>query len=128
MNVMNKGQERQFGFFIALALLLWGLWRLFVGAGAAWSWIAAAAGLAAIAALCPHCWTPVLRVWLPLAHLLGWINTRIILGAVFFILVTPMGQLLRLFGHDPLRLRDGGKGAWVERGKDWPPASFKDPF
>ena len=126
---MNKGQEKQFGFFIALILLAPGLWRLLAGGTHAWAWIAAAIGLATLTALFPRCWTPVLRVWLPIAHLLGWINTRIILGAVFFILMMPMGWLLRMFGHDPLHLRGKqGQSYWVERGEDWSPASFKDPF
>ena len=126
---MNKGQEKQFGFFIAVVLLVLGLWQLFMGSVHAWAWIAAAVALTAITALFPRCWTPVLRVWLPIAHLLGWINTRLILGAVFFVLIMPVGWLLRILGHDPLHLRGKqGQTYWESRGKDWPPASFKDPF
>jgi hypothetical protein len=33
---------------------------------------------------------------------LGWINTRIILGLVFFFLFAPVALLFRLFGKDPL--------------------------
>jgi hypothetical protein len=34
---------------------------------------------------------------------LGWINTRVILGVVFYGLFTPVGLLMRLRGKDPMR-------------------------
>jgi hypothetical protein len=37
-----------------------------------------------------------------LGTVLGWINTRIILGAVFFLVVTPIGAVRRLLGKDPM--------------------------
>jgi hypothetical protein len=71
----------------------------------------------------------LLRVWMPVAGVLGWINTRILLGAVFFVVLLPMALVLRIVGHDPLRIRtEGDEPTWVKRGTDWPPASFKDQF
>src|SRR5262249_1580609 len=46
--------------------------------------------------------TQVHRVWMKIGHVLGWINTRILLGVVFFGLITPMGVVMRLFGKDPM--------------------------
>ena len=43
--------------------------------------------------------------WMALGHALGWINSRILLSIVFYGLVTPMGFVMRLFGHDPMRRR-----------------------
>ena len=40
-----------------------------------------------------------------LGEALGWINTRIILGLVYYGLVTPMGVMMRLLGRDPMRRR-----------------------
>jgi hypothetical protein len=37
-----------------------------------------------------------------LGHILGWINTRIILGFVFYLIVTPIGFIRRLLGKDPM--------------------------
>jgi len=34
---------------------------------------------------------------------LGWLNTRIILGVLFYALFTPMGLFMRLRGKDPMR-------------------------
>ncbi|WP_026375072.1 SxtJ family membrane protein [Aestuariibacter salexigens] len=38
------------------------------------------------------------RAWMAIALVLGWINTRIILAAVFFLLITPFGLLARAVG------------------------------
>ena len=46
--------------------------------------------------------SPVYRVWMAIGYVLGWINTRIILGVVFFLLFTPMGLIMRLLGKDPM--------------------------
>jgi len=35
-------------------------------------------------------------------HALGWINTRIILGILFFVLFSPIGITMKLFGKDPM--------------------------
>jgi hypothetical protein len=51
-------------------------------------------------------WSPVLRplyvAWMRFAFALGWLNTRILLGIVFFFILTPLGTFLRLKGKDLL--------------------------
>ena len=42
-------------------------------------------------------------VWMFVGHVVGWIDTRIILGVVFYGLITPMGLIMRLFGWDSMR-------------------------
>jgi hypothetical protein len=34
---------------------------------------------------------------------LGWVNTRLVLGLMFYLVFTPMGVIMRLFGRDPLK-------------------------
>jgi hypothetical protein len=38
-----------------------------------------------------------------LGAVLGWVNTRVILGLIFFGLITPMGLAFRLAGRDPMQ-------------------------
>ena len=59
---------------------------------------------------------PVERVWMRFALLLGHVNTRIILTALFYVLLTPIGFVLRLF-RDPLdrSLKDGRTSFWIRR-------------
>ena len=42
------------------------------------------------------------RVWMALGQALGWVNTRLVLGLIFFGLVTPMALVFRLTGRDPM--------------------------
>ena len=126
---MYADQARPFGVFSAAILCAVGLWGLFVGGAHAWYWIAAAIAAAVVTTLYPRVWLPVLRIWMPVAHVLGWINTRLLLGVVFFIMIVPMSILVRLFRHDPLRLRGRrGESEWIRRDKELTPASFKEPF
>lgn len=43
--------------------------------------------------------------WMLMAEALGHINTRLILGIVFYLLITPMGLMARLMGKDILKLK-----------------------
>jgi hypothetical protein len=46
---------------------------------------------------------PLYRTWIKFGDTLGWINSRIILGAVFYLLIMPMGLVLRLLGKGRIR-------------------------
>ena len=48
----------------------------------------------------------VLFLWFKMAELLGWFNSRVLLSLVYFIFLTPLAVAFRLFGNDPLRLRN----------------------
>lgn len=66
-----------------------------------WPWIAAAV-FAAAGLIHPKILTPIFRVWHRIGHVLGWINTRIILGLVFFVIFFPVALILRIAHKDPM--------------------------
>ena len=43
------------------------------------------------------------RPWMKFADIAGWINTRIIMVVLFYLLILPIGLIMRLFGYDPMR-------------------------
>ena len=45
------------------------------------------------------------KFWMKLGVVLGWVNSRIILGTVFIIVLIPISVVMRLFGYDPLRTK-----------------------
>ena len=51
----------------------------------------------------------VIKGWFKLGHILGWINTRILLSVVFFIFLLPMAWLYRLTRKNPLQLKNKGQ-------------------
>ncbi len=76
----------------------------------AWPW-GLAAVLAASALGAPTLLAPVYRAWMAVGSALGWVNTRILLGAVFFLVVTPLGAVMRMTGRDPLSREFEPRGA-----------------
>lgn len=55
--------------------------------------------IAALALAWPAALRPVYVAWNALGRVLGWVNLRLLLGAVFFVLIWPMGAARRLLGH-----------------------------
>ena len=54
------------------------------------------------------------RAWMKLGHILGWVNSRIILGLVFFIVLQPIALIMRILGHDPLRTKKFSQKSYRE--------------
>tara|TARA_B100000287_G_scaffold423810_1_gene467579 strand:- start:430 stop:840 length:411 start_codon:yes stop_codon:yes gene_type:complete len=48
---------------------------------------------------------PIYLIWMTFAVVLGWIMTKIILSVVFYIIITPISFITRLFGEDFLSLK-----------------------
>ena len=54
--------------------------------------------------------------WMKLAHALGWVNSRILLGGMFYLVMTPIGWIVRVTGGDPLnRRRAPQESYWIPR-------------
>jgi hypothetical protein len=77
---------------------------------------AAAAGLLVLGLVLPEALRPIDKAWMALAMVLAWINTRIILTVLFFIVFTPAGLVMSVF-RDPLnrKFRDGQSTYWLRR-------------
>ncbi len=43
------------------------------------------------------------KLWMKLGHTLGWINSHIILGIIFIIVLQPIAFIMHFFDYDPLR-------------------------
>jgi hypothetical protein len=63
------------------------------------------AALVLLGALRPKSLVVPNRLWMGMAEAMGFVMTRVILGVVFFLFVTPIGLVRRLFGGDPLGRR-----------------------
>jgi hypothetical protein len=101
---LDKKHLREFGLITgAILVCLFGLFLpwLLEYKFPSWPWIIAGI-LWAWALLLPATLKPVYRVWMKIGHVLGWINTRIILGIMFYIIFLPVGLILKLAGKDPM--------------------------
>jgi hypothetical protein len=105
IEIPDKKGLREFGlimggFFVGLFGLLFP-W-LFGFAFPIWPWIIAVA-LWIPALLIPNHLKPIYQGWMFFALILGWINTRLLLAIVFYLMITPMGLIMRLFGKNPMK-------------------------
>ncbi|HEY3303679.1 MAG TPA: SxtJ family membrane protein [Candidatus Binatia bacterium] len=103
--VIGAKQLRSFGFLVGGIFALLGFGPLLLGKEVRLWAIIPAGALLILGLLLPQSLGPIYRVWMKLGHILGWINTRIILSVVFYGLVFPMGFIMRLAGRDPMRRR-----------------------
>jgi hypothetical protein len=74
---------------------------------------------------------PVYIVWMRLGFVLGWVNTRLLLLIIFYLVVTPIGLLMRLLGNDPLlrRLDKKTSSYWVKKeNKEFNPLNYERQF
>jgi hypothetical protein len=95
---------RSFGLLVGGAFAVIGLWpRVWRGEPPRLWALALAVLLVGFGLVLPRALRHPYRGWMALGHALGWINSRILLGLVFYLIVTPMGIVMRLSGRDPMR-------------------------
>jgi hypothetical protein len=126
--------ERSFGLlFGAVFALLAGYGWLFKG----WSLVIVLALVAVALAflllgfVAPRVLRPLNWLWFQLGQLLGKVVSPVVLGAIFFLILTPVSLLTRLFGRDELRLKRKASQTsyWLDRVPPGPePESFKNQF
>ena len=72
---------------------------------------------------------PFNKLWMRFGVILSLIISPLILGIIFFGLITPIALLMRLFGRDELRLRLANKSSyWIDRNLSTEAESFKYQF
>ena len=71
--------------------------------------------------------TPLNKVWFKFGIFLGKIISPLIMGIIFFLVVTPIGLLMRIFGKDVLNLKyNKNQSYWIE--KNGPRSKMKNQF
>jgi hypothetical protein len=100
----TRKELRQFGLLVGAVFTVIGLWPLVFRGEPLRLWAIGLGGLLiACGGILPQLLAPIHTGWMWVGHILGWINTRILLGIVFYALLTPMGLVFRLMGKDTMR-------------------------
>ena len=116
-DLRSFGKILAIGFPIVAALLgasawlrshAWPGWTLWLGA------VGFAAGLACM--IVPRAARPLYLAWMMLGCCIGLLVANVVLAAIYFLIVTPIGLALRLAGRDPLRrtIEPGRASYWDE--------------
>lgn len=58
------------------------------------------------------------KIWMQIGLILGWLNSRLILGLIFFLILLPISFLMRVFKYDPLKLKLKNSITYKENKKD----------
>jgi hypothetical protein len=101
---MTKQKLRNFGLMMGSFVgILFGLLLpyLFSHGIPMWPWIVLGVFFF-FALLLPYFLFPIYKGWMVIGHWLGWVNTRIILGILFYLVFFPMGVFMKLLGKDPM--------------------------
>ena len=129
-NEITTKQLRSFGCTVGGFFALIAFWPLvFRAKDPRWWAMVVAACLLVPTVVFPKSLVWVYKGWMAVGHVLGWINTRIILGVVFYVIVTPVGVLRRWLGKDPMgrQLRPDLDSYRVIR-KPRPPSHLKSQY
>ena len=59
------------------------------------------------------------KLWIKLGEFLGWINSKVILTFIFFLILFPISLFMRIFGYDPLRLKNSNKSSYRQKKMDY---------
>lgn len=126
----TAAELKKFGFVMAAMIAgLFGLllpW-LFGRTLPLWPWIVAVV-IALPALFAPLFLAPVHRGWMAVGGVLGWINTRILLAAMFYVVMLPVGLVMRLAGRDPMRRAKSGEPSYRQPSTERPAQDMERPF
>jgi hypothetical protein len=62
--------------------------------------------------------TPIFRGWVHLTFPLAWFMSHLIMGLAYYLVLTPIGMIMRMLGHDPMsrKLDRQATTYWIKRG------------
>jgi hypothetical protein len=95
-----------------------------------YSLLSIGAGFGFVAFAAPKLLSPFSKAWMRLGDLMGKLISPLVLGAIFYMLITPVALVTRLFGRDEMRLkRTKINTYWIDRDPPGPAGvTFKNQF
>ena len=127
MDDVTIGSNRSFGIVFSIVFLLIAIYPLINSEGLrVWSLIIAVIFLF-LGLINSKILTPLNKLWFKFGILLGRIVSPIIMGVIFFLVVTPIALIMRAIGKDLLNLKfNKDKSYWIE--KAGPKSKMKNQF
>lgn len=122
---------RSFGLiFGGIIAILFGLLLpfLFDYSFSLWPWYVSGV-FAILAVLLPILLKPVYYIWMFFGLMMSKITTPLLMGLVFYIVIFPIGFVMRLFGHNPLSLKiDSDLGSYRTNSDEISKENLEKPF
>jgi|TARA_B100001093_G_C26123312_1_gene715906 hypothetical protein len=115
----SKNNNKSFGILFFIVFLIIGLWPLLnLNPIRIWSLIISLIFLI-LAFFKPEFLKPLNSIWMKFGELLGRVIAPIVMFVIFFLVVTPLSFLVRLFGKDLLNIKfNNSKSYWLKKKND----------
>ena len=125
------GSNRGFGLVFGVVFIGVALWPLLEGSEPRYWAIGISAAFFLLALCRPAVLAPLNRVWTRIGLLMHKVVNPLVLGLMFYVVITPVGLFLRAVGKDPLRLKldPDATSYWIKRSQPGPsPETMKRQF
>ena len=115
-NKISRKQLREFGFVLGFGIPIFIGWLVPMISGHEfrfWTiWIGSISFI--LGFIFPQSLKIPFKIWMAVGHILGLINSHLILGIIFFIMLQPISIIMKFFGYDPLRKRKNNEVSYKE--------------
>ncbi len=113
---MKQNNNRSFGILLFLFFMVISLWPLLSkNEPRMWSLVIAIIFLVLVI-FNPKLLSPLTKLWIKLGEIIGKFISPIIIGLIFFLILTPIGLLMKMFKKDLLNLKFSKNDTyWVKR-------------
>ena len=115
----NKDNNKSFGILFFIVFLLIAIWPVLESESIrVWS-LAISIIFLVLGIINSKILSPLKKGWIKLGEILGKVVAPVVMGFIYFVVITPIGVLMRLFGKDLLNIKfNKNKSYWIKRAKD----------
>ena len=116
---IEHGSDKGLGYVFSVVLVLLAFYPLTKNQGVIWQLLLASAGIIAITIFAPSLLRPINSIWTSVGIFLGKIISPMVMSAIYFFSVIPVGITLKLLGKDSLAKKNDRNATtyWIPRGK-----------
>ena len=115
--MQRKSNNRSFGILFCIVFLLIAIWPLISSNPIRYWAIVLSITFLILGVVNSKLLSPLKDYWIKLGEILGKVIAPLVMSLVFFIILTPIGLILRIFGKDLLKLKKNKKSSyWLSRG------------
>ena len=115
----TQSSNRSFGILFFVVFLIISLWPLKNGNNLNFYFLVTSIIFLILGAFNSKLLSPLNKAWIKFGEILGLIIAPIVMGIVYFFILTPVSLIVRLFGKDLLGLKflKGKETYWIKRNK-----------
>jgi hypothetical protein len=115
----RKKELRKFGLLVGAVFFFLGLLPLLRGKGTNYYFLSPGAVLFVSGLIYPRVLSPFYAAWMKTGHVLGRINSFLILSVIFYLIFTPTRALMLFFSKErKFAFRTGAASYWIKRSPD----------